>query len=360
MEDLLHTQILDNTVRSWGLALGTALLTWLVLLLVRRLGISRASRAGQSEILWDDALAELFTNTRRVVILLIALYLGSLHLSLGSAIRPLFHSVVAIALIVQAGLWLNGLLVMWIGHDRVRRRETDPSSIAAVNALGVVGRLVLWSVILLLILDNLGVDVTTLVAGLGVGGIAVALAVQKILGDLFASLSIALDKPFAVGDFLIIDEHLGSVEQIGLKTTRLRSLSGEQLVFSNTDLLGSRIRNYGRMYERRVMFKIGVTYQTPRQQLEQIPAIIREAVEAQRPVRFDRSHFQSHGDFALIFETVYYVLGPDYKLYMDIQQAINLLIHSRFTEQGIEFAYPTQTLHLHTPGGFATAGETRE
>jgi small-conductance mechanosensitive channel len=219
-----------------------------------------------------------------------------------------------------------------------------------MNALGFVGRLVLWSIILLLILDNLGVNVTALVAGLGVGGIAVALAVQNILGDLFASLSIALDKPFAVGDFLIIDEHLGSVEHIGLKTTRLRSLSGEQLVFSNTDLLGSRIRNYGRMYERRVMFKIGVTYQTPREKLELIPGIIRQAVEAQQQVRFDRSHFQSYGDFALVFETVYYVLGPDYNLYMDIQQAINLSIHEGFEEHAIEFAYPTQTVHVIQAG----------
>ena len=140
------------------------------------------------------------------------------------------------------------------------------------------------------------------------------------------------------------------MEHIGLKTTRLRSLSGEQLVFSNTDLLGSRIRNYGRMYERRVMFKIGVTYQTPRKKLEMIPGIIREAVETQQQVRFDRCHFQSYGDYALVFETVYYVLAPDYNLYMDIQQAINLCIHARFEERGIEFAYPTQTLHVVQAG----------
>jgi small-conductance mechanosensitive channel len=219
-----------------------------------------------------------------------------------------------------------------------------------MTAVGFVARLVLWSVILLLALDNLGVDVTALVAGLGVGGIAVALAVQNILSDLFASLSIVLDKPFAVGDFLIIDSFLGSVEHVGLKTTRLRSLSGEQLVFSNTDLLGSRIRNYGRMFERRVVFKIGVTYQTPRDKLTKIPGIIREAIEAQDKTRFDRSHFNEYGEFSLNFESVYYVLGPDYNLYMDIQQAINLRIHERFEEEGIEFAYPTQTLFLARQG----------
>jgi small-conductance mechanosensitive channel len=203
--------------------------------------------------------------------------------------------------------------------------------------MGFVGRLVLWTAVLLLVLENLGVDVTALIAGLGVGGIAVALAVQNILGDLFASLSIVLDKPFAVGDFLIIDDFLGSVEHVGLKTTRLRSLSGEQLIFSNADLLGSRIRNYGRMFERRVVFTLGVTYQTPREKLVQIPIIIRKAIEEQEKVRFDRSHFQAYGDFSLNFETVYYVLAPDYN-------AINLRIHERFEQEGIEFAYPTQTL----------------
>ena len=185
-----------------------------------------------------------------------------------------------------------------------------------------------------------------MVAGLGVGGIAVALATQNILGDLFASLSIVLDKPFVIGDFLIVGDFMGSVEYVGLKTTRLRSLSGEQLVFSNTDLLGSRIRNYGRMYERRVVFKLGVTYQTPREKLSRIPAIIREAIETQDNSRFDRSHFQAYGDFSLNFESVYYIGSPDYNLYMDVQQAVNLRIHERFEEESIEFAYPTQTLFV--------------
>jgi len=174
----------------------------------------------------------------------------------------------------------------------------------------------------------------------------VALAAQNILGDLFASLSIVLDKPFVVGDFLIVGDFLGSVEKVGVKTTRLRSLSGEQLVFSNNDLLGSRIRNYGRMFERRVLFSIGVIYQTPPDKLRLAATILREAVQAQDKVRFDRAHFKSYGDFALSFEVVYYVLSPDYNVYMDIQQAINLLIYERFAEEQIEFAYPTQTLFV--------------
>jgi small-conductance mechanosensitive channel len=205
--------------------------------------------------------------------------------------------------------------------------------------------------VLLLVLDNLGVNITALVAGLGVGGVAVALAVQTILSDLLSSLSIALDKPFVIGDFLMVGDMLGSVEYVGLKTTRLRSLSGEQLVFSNTDLLGSRIRNFGRMYERRVAFNLGVTYQTTREQIRKVPAIIREAIETQDRTRFDRSHFKEYGAYSLNFESVYYINGPDYNQYMDIQQAINLTIHEGFEREGIDFAYPTQTLVLQQAAG---------
>jgi len=201
-------------------------------------------------------------------------------------------------------------------------------------------------VILLLALDNMGVDITALIAGLGIGGIAVALALQNVLGDLFASLSIVLDKPFVIGDFIIVDDLLGTVERIGLKTTRVRSLYGEQLVFSNSDLLNSRIRNYKRMFERRILFSIGVTYQTPHEKLATIPGIIREVIESQEQVRFDRAHFKEYGDSALKFEIVYYVLVPDYNTHMDIQQAINLAIVRRFEEEKIEFAFPTQTLYL--------------
>jgi small-conductance mechanosensitive channel len=191
--------------------------------------------------------------------------------------------------------------------------------------------------------------VTALVAGLGIGGIAVALAAQNILGDLFASLSITLDRPFVIGDFLAVDGFLGSVEYIGIKSTRLRSLGGEQIVMSNADLLGSRVRNYGRMTERRVVFTIGVVYETPVEVLERIPALIREAIEGQPGTRFDRSHFAKHGGSSLDFETVYYVLSSEYNRYMDVQQAINLRVHREFAARGIEFAYPTQRLLVEQP-----------
>jgi small-conductance mechanosensitive channel len=276
----------------------------------------------------------------------VAVFVGSRFWLLSPPVDTMVTRVAAITLLLQMGLWGSTTFVKFLELRRERQLAEDPGTVATIDLLGFVIRVAVWAVVLLLALDNLGVDVTALVAGLGVGGIAVALAAQNILGDLFASLSIVLDKPFVVGDFLIVGEFLGSVEKVGIKTTRLRSLSGEQLVFSNNDLLSSRIRNYGRMFERRVLFSIGVTYQTPADKLKLAATILREAVEAQDKVRFDRAHFSNYGDFALSFEVVYYVLSPDYNVYMDIQQAINLTIYERFAEEQIEFAYPTQTLFV--------------
>ena len=349
--DFLAYPLLNNNVQDWLLALAVSVLVFLMIRIIIRFGVSRLARlAKQTSTIWDDAVTEALSQTRGLFVLIISLFLGSLLLEFSDRVRGVIVSVTSIALFIQGGLWLNGIGQFWIKEESKRRRKIDPATVTTVSAMGFVGRLVLWALVAILMLDNLGFDVTALVAGLGVGGIAVALALQNILGDLFASLSIVLDKPFAVGDFLIIDEHMGAVENVGLKTTRIRSLSGEQLVFSNADLLKSRIRNYGRMFERRVVFKFGVTYQTPRDKLKKIPTMVRETIEAQDKVRFDRAHFQAYGTSSLDFEIVYYVLSPDYNKYMDIQQAVNLGIHERFEQEDISFAYPTQTVYVHQAG----------
>jgi len=350
--DLLAYPLLNNEVKDWLIALTVSVLVFLLIRIIIRLGVSRLARlAKETATIWDDAVTDALTRTRGLFVLIIALFAGSLFLVFPDRVRTVIISVTSIALIIQGGLWLNSIGQFWLKAESQRRRKIDPATVTTVSAMGFVGRLLLWALVAILLLDNLGFDVTALVAGLGVGGIAVALAVQNILGDLFASLSIVLDKPFAIGDFLIIDEHMGAVENVGLKTTRIRSLSGEQLVFSNADLLKSRIRNYGRMFERRVVFKFGVTYQTPRDKLKKIPQMVREAIEEQDRVRFDRAHFQAYGASSLDFEIVYYVLSPDYNQYMDIQQAINLRIHERFEQESISFAYPTQTVYVHQMDG---------
>ena len=274
----------------------------------------------------------------------IALYAGSRLLEPGPWTAAMIPRVATIGLVVQLGLWATAALTMFLTLRRAQQLVADPSTVAAIDLVGFLVRLVVWAAVLLVLLDNLGVNVTTLIAGLGVGGIAVALAAQNILGDLFSSLSIVFDKPFVVGDFIIVGDFLGSVEHVGLKTTRLRSLSGEQLVFSNTDLLNSRVRNYGRMFERRVVSSLRVTYRTPADKLARIPAMIREIAEREQKLRFDRAHFQALAESALLFEYVYYILTPDYNFYMDVQQRINIALFERFAAEGIEFAYPTQTV----------------
>jgi small-conductance mechanosensitive channel len=347
MIDLLETEIAANSIQTWMIAVAIAAVVLCLAGLMNYFFIRHLKKkADDNETDVIDIVLAVVRRTSWLFILLIALFAGSLVMELADRPRHIANSAMIIALLIQAGMWASAALKVSVELYRKRQFGRDPASVTTLNILNFIGKVALWAIVLVLVMDNLGINITALVAGLGVGGIAIALAVQTILGDLFASLSIVLDKPFVVGDFLMVGDMLGSVEHVGLKTTRVRSLSGEQLVFSNSDLLNSRIRNFGRMYERRVPFNLGVTYQTPRDKLKLIPEIIHQAVEQQENTRFDRSHFKEYGSHALTFESVYYVIGPDYNTYMDIQQAINLFIHERFEQEGIEFAYPTQTIFM--------------
>lgn len=339
----------NNTLQQWFIAILVVLLSLIVIRILRNFIFHRLKViSAKTTNLIDDMITDLIHKTKLFFLLAISIYIASLTLTLPQILKNIISKFVVVAILAQGAIWISAVITFWINNYKKQKiEEGDTATATTFTAMNFVLKLVLWSVILLLTLDNLGFNVTALIAGLGVGGIAVALAVQNILSDLFASLSIVIDKPFVIGDFIIVDEYLGTVEHIGLKTTRIRSLSGEQLVFSNTDLLGSRIRNFKRMFERRVVFIIGVTYQTPLEKLEMIPKIIREIIEGRENVRFDRTHFKEYGDFSLNFETVYWVKSPDYNTYMDIHQAINLEIYKRFTEENIEFAYPTQTLFIN-------------
>jgi small-conductance mechanosensitive channel len=343
----LDQTFLGNTMRQWAIALAVAAavlagLRIALAIIVSRLGA--LSRKTQTE--WDDVIFHAVRKTKFLILLAAAVYAGSLYLKFSPGAHAGLRKAIVVIAWFQVGIWLSAGFRSWFDSHREKRLAQDASAAPVMNAVGYAVAVALWSIILLVVLDNLGFKVTTLLTGLGVGGIAVALALQNVLGDVFASLSIILDKPFVIGDFLTVGEYMGTVQRIGLKTTRMKSLTGEELVFSNNDLLASRIRNYGRMTERRIVFAVGVTYQTPRAKLEKIPAILRAAVEAQDKCRFDRAHFKSYGDFAIIYEVVYYVVVPDYNQYMDVQQAINLSAHEQFEKEGIEFAYPTQTIFL--------------
>lgn len=297
----------------------------------------------------DDFLLDMVRRTSIALVFIPAVYAGSRALVLPEATASLLRTLTRVSLIAQAALWSAAVVDLFLRRYHRRRVETDPAAITTVRAFRVAALSAVWCVAVLVALDNLGVDITALITGLGIGGVAIALATQNILGDLFASLSIVLDKPFVVGDFIRSGDQMGVVEQIGLKTTRVRSLSGEQLIFSNNDLLQSRIQNYKRMEERRVLFRLGVVYQTPAALLARIPAMVREIMERSGPVRVDRAHFAAFGDSSFDFEFVYYVLSADYNVYMDVQQAINLSVVETFEREGIGFAYPTRTLYLQPP-----------
>jgi small-conductance mechanosensitive channel len=358
--DYLDRIFYDNTLGSWLLALLAVLGVMGMVRLLTGVFLRRLSAYAKTTATGvDDFIADLIGRTKWLLLLLISLYVATFIVELPSRTDSLLSTIAVIALLMQAAIWAGAGVNFWLTRYRKRKLEEDPATATAFSALGFLIRLALWSVVLLLILDNLGIDITTLVTGLGIGGIAVALALQNILGDLFASLSIVLDKPFVIGDFIIVGDLMGTVEKVGLKTTRVRSLSGEQLVFSNNDLLQSRIRNYKRMFERRILFSFGVIYQTPADKLAVIPGMVREIIDALEDTRFDRAHFKAFGNFSLDFEVVYYVLKPDYAVYMDKQQAINLALYRRFKEEGIEFAYPTQTLYVSPEKASGAAEEER-
>lgn len=343
--DILNFEFYGVTLVDWCIVLGLGVGIAVVLTIVRSAVAGRFERlAASTSNIVDDVIAVVLKNTRRFSFFTLGLWVATLFKEFPAGISQWFGRIVFLVLLFQIGVWGTSIISWWLLYYREKKLEDDPSAVTTVSAIGMLARIALWSILLLALLDNFGIDVTALVTGLGIGGIAVALAVQNVLGDIFASLSIVLDKPFVVGDFLEVGDYTGNVEHIGLKTTRIRSLSGEQIIVSNSDLLKSRIRNFKRMYRRRVSFNMGVEYGTPREKLKEIPDMIREALSKHEDVSVDRVHFSSFGDSALVFTAVYYVTKPEYALYMDIQQEVNLDLLRAFEAAGIEIAFPTQKL----------------
>lgn len=337
----LELSFYGNTIRQWLIAVAAALATFLLAKLFQAILVSRLQKL--TEKFPTDTVALVVASIASIRLWFLfgmSLFVGSLLLGLPPKTTVIINTAATVAILLQAALTGNALLTLLIKGYTQKNLETDAAGVTTVTTLGFLARLALWTVIALLMLQNLGINVTALVTGLGIGGIAVALAAQNVLGDLLASLSIMLDKPFVLGDFIIVGEQMGTVEKIGIKTTHLRSLSGEQLIISNADLLKSRIRNCKRMQERRIVFTIGVTYQTPAEKVANISKLLREAVERETNIRFDRAHFKGFAASSLEFETVYFVLSPDFNQYMDIQQSINLWLFERLAAEGIKFASP--------------------
>jgi len=341
--DFLREVVWGNSIEMWlkGAAVALVIAGLLRVLVPRAIGRANAFAHSTNTYL-DDALIAAAKATRGFFYAAAGLYAGFRYVALPSAIDTVLGDVLASAVLIQIGLWLDGGYQSLLSHTRDDKYPDDAEVASSFNLIRLLGVGVIWFLIFVFVLQAWGVNVTALITGLGIGGIAIALAVQNILADLFASLSIIFDKPFLVGDYLTVDDYRGTVEEIGLKTTQLRSVSGEQLIFSNSDLLRSRIRNYGRMVERRGDFNFGIVYETDPDIVAQIPGWVREIVEAQEMSRFDRCHFKSLGQWALEFETVYYMTVPDYKVFMSVQERINLALMQRLADAAVEFAYPTQ------------------
>ncbi len=333
-----------NTVQDYSVAMAVFLWIWLMMRLVMRIAVARLEKfASRTATAYDDIIvAVLKRHLTPSFYLVVALYFAGRCLVIPVVLQQLLRGGLVLVLTTKAVWTVQDLLLQFLEIWIKRSQQNKPTILIMLRNLTLLVQMLLWGAGLLFALDNIGINVTAFLAGLGIGGVAVALAVQHTLGDAISSFAIFLDKPFEVGDFIIVGDLMGTVEYVGFKTTRLRSLSGEQLIFGNSDLTSSRIRNFKRMAERRIVFKIGLVYETPIDKLRGIPSQIEAIIREQPQTRFDRAHFMSFGDFALEYEIVYFVLSADYNRYMDIQQSINLKVMDLFQKQGIEFAYPTQ------------------
>lgn len=358
-------RLLGNPIADWLTAAGVAIGVALLLLAIKIVAGRRlAAIAKRTATDLDDLVVDLIERTRLYFIAALAIRAGSPLLTFLPAVHEGIRDLTTIAFLLQLARWATGLITFWLAKwARSRAGSDERATSATFKAIAAVAQVVIWLVVILLALKNVwDFDITALVTGLGVGGIAVALAVQNILGDAFAALSIVLDKPFDIGDTIAVDTFVGQVEHIGLKTTRIRALGGEQVIFANSELLKSRVRNLRRMIERRVVFTIGATYDTPPALVERVPSIIRSIIEATPNTRFDRAHFARYMDSSLEFEAVYYVTSPEYIVYMDAHQAINLALLRQFNDLGISFAFPTRTIIQQTvepgPGEGPPSGAT--
>jgi small-conductance mechanosensitive channel len=290
-------------------------------------------------------IAYLIGNTKQIFFFAVALDAAQASLTLPPKVEHIVSNAVLMLILLQIGLWA-GRAVRFYLEMKELERGADRVFAGSLDVISFVARIMIWSLLILVALENLGVNITALLAGLGVGGVAVALALQNILGDLFASLSIALDKPFVIGDNLTIDNFVGKVEHIGIKTTRLRSEGGEQIILSNADILKSRVRNFGRLSQQRILATIRVAYDTPVEQLKALPGLLEGIVREHAQARFERCHLKNLGESSFQFELSYFVQQPAVNPMLDLQQSVNFRIIDELRRLRVEFAYPAQVVFL--------------
>jgi len=347
MKEFLNQTLWGNSVEMYTIALGVLIGGIILIKIFKRIVLYRLKKwADKTETTLDNLLIKSVEKS-----LIPLLYFGVFYAAITSlTIIERVSKIIEIASLFITTFFVVRFIASSILITLtyfIKKQERGEEKARQLRGMTVLINIFVWVIGIVFLMDNLGFDISAVIAGLGIGGIAIALAAQTILGDLFSYFVIFFDRPFEVGDFIVVQDKVGTVEYTGIKTTRVRALSGEQLVFSNTDLTNSRIHNFKKMERRRVVFKLGVIYQTTAEQLAQISDFVKEIIEKQPETVFDRGHFATYGDFSLNFEFVYYVIGADYVKYMDTQQKINLEVYREFEKRGLEFAYPTQTLFVN-------------
>lgn len=345
-QEFLNINFLNNSMQNYLIAL--AIFTGLFFAF--KLGVYILNKylikfSAKSENDFDDIIIKILKEIKNYVLIYLSFYFAIKFLEIGNFAEKLFDALFWIFILLQA-IKSGQILINYLTHKFLAKDDEDHESEMAISAINLIAKILLWSFALLTLLSNLGVNITSLVAGLGIGGLAVAFALQNILGDLFASFTIYFDKPFKVGDFIVVKDRSGVVEKIGIKTTRIKALQGEEIVMSNADLTDAVVQNFKKLEERRHAFEIGVIYKTSQEKIEMIPDIIKNIINEIDGLRFDRSHFKTFGDSALIYETVYFAETADYNEFMNMHQKMNFEIKRIFDEQEIEMAFPTQTVYL--------------
>jgi small-conductance mechanosensitive channel len=360
MNEFFSQKYLGNTVERWLIALGILILCFIAIRIVKFIVVRNTKKwAARTKTDVDDFIIAMIEKS-----VIPLLYIASMYFALSSlALSATANRIIYIATLFASTFFVLRILTAMVRtfiFSFIKKKENSEAKQKQAQGLLIIINVVIWIIGGTFLIDNLGYNVTTLITGLGIGGIAVALAAQTVLGDLFSYFAIFFDRPFEIGDFIIVDDKLGTVEYIGIKTTRVNALGGEQLIFANTDLTKARLQNYKRMAQRRVVFQVRTFYSTPREKVQRIPDMIKNIIESKSEVRFDRGHLSALADYSYTFEFVFYVLSADYNVYMNIQQSIYFDIITAFEQEGIEFAYPMQSVQLQpavNAGDHSIAGQ---
>lgn len=346
MNQFLDKQFWGNSVYSWLLTTGTLIGLIIAIKIIGKITVRKIRGWSlKTNTQWDDFLVDTIERFLIPIVYTVGLYSASHLLMIPQKVQHFIH-VVYLCILTFLVLRIISSAFRKLVSVFIDKHENAAGKMQQARGLIIIANVIIWVIGIIFLVDNLGYNVTTLLAGLGIGGIAIALAAQAILGDLFSYFVIFFDRPFEVGDFITVDNKSGTIEQIGIKTTRIRTLGGEQLVCSNTDLTNSRLHNFKRLEHRRIVFSLGVTYQTPSEILAGIPDIVQDIIDRTEQADYERGNLAAFADSSINFEFVYHVLTDDYATYMRIQETILLNIFKVFEKHRIEFAYPTQTLYM--------------